>query len=83
MLASFQVLNSCYRTDTGAYERVNATSSSVRSATYTDSMCTLGEITETTPYTDGACFGGTKIYVTSTSAFTADVATVSRRYMSV
>ena len=74
LVADFKALNTCFRSVTNEYTYVTATSSSLRSATYTDSMCTLGEITMTTPYTDGACFGSSKIYVTSTSAFTADVA---------
>ena len=82
-LASLQLLGSCNRTNTDTYERITATSSSILSATYSDSMCTLLKTSKTTSYTDGACHDGYKIYVTPTSAFTADVATFSRRYVSV
>ena len=82
-LATLQLLDSCNRTNTDAYERITATTSSIHSATYKDSLCTHLKTSETTSYTDGVCHGGYKIFVTPTSAFTADVATFSRRYMSV
>ena len=82
-LATLQLLDSCNRTNTDTYERITATSLSIHSATYTDSQCTLLKTSQTTPYTDGVCHGGYKIFVTPTSAFTADVATFSRRYMSI
>ena len=74
LAADFQALNTCFRSVANEYTYVTATSSSVHTVTYTDSMCTFGAVSESMSYTDGACAGSHKIYVTSTSAFTADIA---------
>ena len=72
-LATFTALDTCAQTGLNEYEYVTATSSTVKSVGYTDSQCRLGAgSVSTTSYTDGACVSRTKIYVTSTTSYTAN-----------
>ena len=74
-----QVLNTCHRTGENTYEYVTATSSSVRTVTYTDALCTLGAMASNEIYSDGACFYGRKTFISLTSTFTTDLATANIR----
>lgn len=70
-LATFKALGTCIYTSTNNYEYVTATSSTVYTNTYTDSQCKLGGSSESISYADRSCVGKTKIYVTSSTKFTA------------
>ena len=77
--ADVQVLNTCFEYYDKVYKKIIATSYSVSSVTYTDSLCTLGAIPKSQTYTDGACVGYSKTFISSTSTLAADVATASER----
>ena len=77
--ASVLVLNTCFEDDDDVYVMVTATSSSVRSVKYTDSLCTLNGIATSRTYKDGACDNYSKTFISSTSTLTTAVATTSQR----
>ena len=83
LYASVQILNSCYRSkfDASSYVYVTATYSTLRSVVYTDSLCTLRANETLLSFTDGACDGTKKIFITTSSLLSSNIATASLRYV--
>ena len=79
--AGTYILNSCYRYNATTYYLFIATSSSVVETSHTDSQCTKVVTTVSYPYTDGVCDASdsTKTYVSSSSVWNSDSATVTVR----
>lgn len=83
LVSDFQILNKCYQSKAKTYKFITATSSSVIEKEYTDAMCTLIANQTTTSYTDGACDRKVKLFTSSTSKFTTDIATAIIRWVNV
>ena len=81
ILATFQLLNRCFRSDVNEYRLITATSSTVDIATYTDALCKLDEKAKLSTYTDSVCDGSSKqiIFVSPTTTVPTDMATASAR----
>jgi hypothetical protein len=55
--------------------------STLRSVVYTDSICTFRANETLISFTDGACDGKKKIFITTSSSLTSNIATASMRYV--
>ena len=69
----FTALNKCSRIDANEYRFITATSSSVLSVEYSDSLCKVATNQTLILYSDGACLGKQKLYASSKRTLIPDV----------
>ena len=78
----FYSLNKCFRTSVNEYTFITATSSSVLSVEYSDSLCKVATNSTLTLYSDGACLRKSKVSASSTSTLIPDVTNAVARSVS-